>query len=155
MSGISSTRDLLRLQVDEALGKWRAAALPKTPPQGWVRTLRGALGMSARALAERVGLGVTGIQKLEMNEANGAITLASLRRLAEALNCDLEYALVPRKPLEEALLDRAKEVAEAELMPVAHTMALEDQRVAENARRKQIEAIARKLVARGSPRQLW
>ena len=35
------------------------------------------------------------VQRLELSEAEGAIQLKSLRRAAEALDCDLVYALVP------------------------------------------------------------
>jgi predicted DNA-binding mobile mystery protein A len=155
MSVNSPPSELRRRQVEANLAQWRSAALPKAPPIGWVRAIRSALGMSARALAERTGLGVTGVQRLERSEASGTITLGSLRKLAEALGCEVQYALVPRKPLDDILMDRAREVAEAEFRPVAHTMGLEDQQVADRARRAQIEAHARMLIAHGSTRQLW
>lgn len=153
--GARTARDLVRVQVDEALGRWRAAELPGRPPNGWARSIRSALGMSARALASRLHMTEPGLRKLEDSEISESITLRSLRKLADALECDLQYALVPRKPLDEMLLDRARAVAAAEFGPVAHSMALEQQAVDALAREKQVEAWARALVARGATRELW
>ncbi len=150
-----SARELIRFQVDEALGRWRSAGLPKRPPDGWTRTIRTALGMSARALAERMRMTEGGLRKLENAEISNAITLGSLLRLAEALDCELQYALVPRKRLDAVLMDRAREVAKREFRPASHTMELEQQGVSEEARQKQIEAWARSLVSHGSMRELW
>jgi predicted DNA-binding mobile mystery protein A len=150
-----SARDLVRLQVDEALDRWRSARLPKRPGNGWARTIRTALGMTARVLAARMGISEPGLRKLENGEISDTITLGSLRRLAEALDCDLEYALVPRKRLDDVLMDRARLVAEREFRPISHTMALEQQGVTDAARAKQIEAWARSLVSHGSARDLW
>ena len=54
------------------------------------------------------------MQALERREADGAITLESLERAADALGCDLVYALIPRRPLEEMLHDQAQKVAQAQ-----------------------------------------
>lgn len=94
------------------------------------------------------------VRKFEQAEADGAITLRSLHKLADALNCDLRYALVPRKPLAEILLDRAREVAKSNVDPVAHTMALEAQGVSEEHRRQQIESWTRRFLT-GPRRELW
>jgi predicted DNA-binding mobile mystery protein A len=87
-------------QVDEGLAVWRKANLPRRPPQGWIKTIRMALGMTSGVLAQRVGdVSDSAIRKLELAEAEDAITLASLRRVAEALDCELQYALIPRLAL--------------------------------------------------------
>jgi len=56
-------------------------------------------------------LGLTSITKRERTGADEKITLASLRKLASALDCKLQYTLVPRKSLAEILEDRAITVA--------------------------------------------
>jgi hypothetical protein len=48
-----------------------------------------------------------GVRKLETAESNQVISLSSLRKLAEALDCELQYALVPRKNLGDMLKGRA------------------------------------------------
>jgi predicted DNA-binding mobile mystery protein A len=75
--------------------------LPPRPPAGWLRAIRKALGMTSGVLAGRLGVTASGARKLERAEAADAITLGTLRRVAEALDCDLQYALVPRRPLRE------------------------------------------------------
>ena len=71
--------------------------------------------MSAAAFARRLGMSHAGVRKLEAAEASDAITLASLRKLAAALDCELHYALVPRTNLEQQLHDRAESVAKERL----------------------------------------
>jgi predicted DNA-binding mobile mystery protein A len=141
-------------QVDTALSTWRGARLPARPPTGWARTVRETLGIPATAQAKQLGITTSGLQKLELAEANQVITLASLRKLAETLGCELQYALVPRKPLAQQLQDRAKEVAAQQLAPIAHTMALEDQAVQGLARQQHIDLIAQELLA-GPRKKLW
>jgi predicted DNA-binding mobile mystery protein A len=85
--------------------------------------------MTAAALARRLGMSNAGVRKLEKAEADEVITLASLRKLANALDCELQYALVPRTSLEQTLKQRALQVARDRLRPVAHSMSLEDQSV--------------------------
>jgi predicted DNA-binding mobile mystery protein A len=83
--------------------------------------------MTTRQLAERLGVGQSTVVALEKSEANDRITLQSLRRAAEALDCELHYVLVPRQPLEELVEQRAEYIAEKAVNNVMHTMSLEDQ----------------------------
>jgi hypothetical protein len=55
--------------------------------------------------------------------------LSTLRRAADALDCELVYALIPRKSLVETVHSRASVLADEELARVSQTMALEDQAV--------------------------
>ena len=52
-------------------------------------------------MGQRLGITASGVRKLEQAEAADAITLATLRRMAEALDCELHYFLVPRQPLRQ------------------------------------------------------
>ena len=66
---------------------------------------------------------------LEQSEAKGTIELATLRRVAEALDCTLVHALVPNKPLETMVRDRARAFTRKRRAHVEHSMLLEDQKV--------------------------
>jgi predicted DNA-binding mobile mystery protein A len=110
--------------------------------------------MSASALARRLGMSHAGVRKLESAEANDAITLASLRKLAEALDCELHYALVPRTSLAQQLLARAEVVVAERMRPILHTMALEDQAVQDSVKKLQFESSVKDLIE-GSRRELW
>lgn len=113
-----------------------AAAVPRG---GWLRAMREALGMPAAELGRRLGVGESSVLRMEANEQAGVIGLDTLRRAADALGCDLVYALVPRRPLAEVVQAQAREQAVARLAPVAHSMALEGQAVDDVAARSQLE----------------
>ena len=150
----SQLRDLKLQQMDAQLAPWKEAHLSARPASGWVCAIREALGMSAAAFARRLGMSHAGVRKLEAAEASDAITLARLRKLAAALDCELHYALVPRTNLELQLHDRAEFVAKERLRPITHSMALEDQAVNSSHNKLQL-ALASKELLEGSRRELW
>ena len=128
--------------------------IPAPPPTGWLRAVREALGMSARQLAERVGVQVSTLLGAERNEASGSISLRQLRRVADALDCDVRYVLVPRSPLRERVERRAEALAREEVGHVAHTMALEAQGTGDEFARRQVDEIKTELL-RGRWSRLW
>ena len=97
------------------------------PPRGWIRAIRDALGMTAADLGRRMGVSQAAVAQFEKAEKDGSITLKSLRSAAEALDCTLVYALVPRLPLEDLIRDRASVLADQQLARTHHTMSLENQ----------------------------
>lgn len=124
------------------------------PPQGWVKAIRKALGMTTGQLAKRLNVAQTRISELEAAEANRNITLKTLDRAAEALGCQVVYVLVPARPLSETLQERAHRAAERQLSAIEQTMRLEDQTVSSSKFRKRtVEEIAGKLLRR--PSRLW
>jgi len=147
-------RDLQLQQMDALLEAWRGSQLSARPRSGWVRAIREAMGMSAAAFARRLGMTPVGVRKLESSEASDTITLASLRKLAQALDCELRYALVPRTSLLQQVKDRAERVARERLSPIAHSMALEDQAVQVLQNKVQLELAIKDLIE-GSRRELW
>jgi predicted DNA-binding mobile mystery protein A len=147
-------RDLQLQQVDALLASWKAAQLCTRPRSGWIRTIREAVGMSGAAFARRLGMSQAGVAKLEAAEASDTITLASLRKLAAALDCELQYALVPRTSLKQQVQARAQAVANERLSQVSHSMALEDQAVQGSAGKLQLDLEVAELLA-GSRRELW
>jgi len=118
------------------------------PSKGWLRTVREALNMPQRELARRLNISQPSVQALERREVSGAITMESLERAADALGCDLVYALIPRRPLEETLREQAEKVARTHWAAVEHTMALEDQSVTSS--QSVIEELARRTITAGT-----
>lgn len=147
-----TTRHLLLDQLDATLSRFRQA--PPRPAQGWLRAIRTALGMTTGQLAARLGTGQSTVAAYEKREAEGTITLDTLRRAAAALDCELVYALVPRRPLRAAVEDQAAQVARQRLAAVAHSMALEDQALTPEAMERQVQQLARKLIAQRRG-ELW
>jgi predicted DNA-binding mobile mystery protein A len=121
------------------------------PVRGWIRALREGLGMSSAQLAKRLEIKQPSVVALEQSEARGTIQLATLRRVAEALDCTLVYTLVPNKPLETMVRDRARVLARNRLGPIAHSMQLEDQKVGAQESEAQLDDLVRGM----NPRRLW
>ena len=117
--------------------------------------MREALGMSSPQLAKRLGIkAAQSVEDMQKDEASGTIKLQTLKRLAEALNCELVYAFVPRKPLQEILRDRATEVARRQIAPVSHSMKLEDQGVSSESERNALNRRISRLLS-GNLKKLW
>src|ERR1700693_1868187 len=108
-----------RSQLDERFRELGPATRYTPPVRGWIKALREALGMSTAQLAKRLGIRQPSLVALEQSEAKGTIELATLRRVAEALDCTLVYALVPHKPVEAMVRDRAPAFARGRRGPVA------------------------------------
>jgi len=140
-----------RRSLDRVLAPFRKVHR-RAPPRGWVRALRDALGMTAEQLGERMGITQPSVQRLEQSEAEGTVQLKTLRRAAEALDCELVYALVPRKTLRETYDAAARAVARRELGRVSHSMALEDQAVEDE---EEDERLRRFIAEELDPREIW
>jgi len=150
----TSFSDLKLRQLDTALTRWRSSNLSPRPASGWIKSIREALGMSAGELARRLDVGVPTVTRMELSEAEDRITLSTLRRAAEALGCELHYALVPKQSLADTLESRAMMLARQQMAAVSHTMALEAQATSRETVEAQTRALADNLL-KGSRRSLW
>jgi len=110
--------------------------------------------MSSRQLAERAQMSRTSSRSAEANEAKGTVQLNSLRTLAEAMDCDLVYALVPRGSLREILEIRAEQLARGLVHRVSESMELEEQGVEATERIRQIEELKAEIL-RNRGRDFW
>lgn len=142
-------------QLDEKLQRIKALKDSfQRPRAGWIAAIRKTLGMSNRQLAERMGVAVSRISKLESSEVSGATTLQSLERAADAMGCELVYALVPRRSLREFMEQQARKVAEQRAHYVDHHMALEAQNLDKETLRQYIDEDVQAIL-REQPRWLW
>ena len=149
-------KELRLAQMDAVLQGTASHPLPPRPPAGWLRAIREALGMTSAVLAGRLEITASGVRKLEQAEAIDAITLGTLRRVAEALDCDLQYALVPRRPLRDMRWRQAMQLAQQWQHRAGRTMALESQPIdspSEGAQER-LEAMAEEIL-RTSGTRLW
>lgn len=108
--------------------------------------------MSTTQLARRLGLTRQAIAQMERSEADGSIRLETLRRAAEALDCELVYALVPKASLEQVVDERARLLAQRTTDIARQTMALEDQTVGAEDEALLVDELARELKSSG---RLW
>jgi predicted DNA-binding mobile mystery protein A len=124
------------------------------PPRGWIKAIREALGLTTAQLGRKLGVSQPRIVKIEKSEANGSITLDSLERAAQALDCRVVYALVPRESLENIIEKRAHQKAKKRLESTSHTMALEAQRPEPDDENEQLKRLANNLIQKGGS-SLW
>ncbi|MFA9198650.1 MAG: hypothetical protein ACEQSO_04300 [Aquirufa sp.] len=97
-------------------------------PQGWIRSSRTAIGMTLKQLAKRLGFSVPAAKNFEMREVDEAITLASLRKIANAMEMDLVYYFKPKQDSLDDLLQIRAELKAKELMERSNqAMILENQ----------------------------
>jgi predicted DNA-binding mobile mystery protein A len=141
-------------QLDKQLERWRSPSKSPVPRGGWLRAIRHALGMSTSQFARRLDISQPRVLKLEKAEMDGSVTLASLRKAAEALGCEFVYAIVPREPLETMVHRQADHVARAELKSVSHSMALEKQHTGKKVESQQLKTLRERLIT-GPRRRLW
>jgi predicted DNA-binding mobile mystery protein A len=110
--------------------------------------------MTTAQLARKLGVSQPRVVEIEKGEMTSAITLESLERVARALDCRLVYTLVPRKPLDALVEERATQVARRRLATTRHSMRLEAQGVDAADEEEQIRLSARRLVEK-SGSALW
>lgn len=118
---------LKRKQFDSRVNPETPLGSLEFPPRGWIHTIRTALGMTQAQLARRLEMRAASVSTLEKREAAGTATVASLRKAAEALDCDLQIAFVPRTGLQRAVEEQAIRKAKEERNRIVHSMRLEAQ----------------------------
>jgi len=141
-------------QLDASLAQFAPLRDMQPPRKGWIRAIRDALGMSGRQLGQRMGVSKMWVADMERLEANGATSLKTLRRAAEAMDCVLVYALVPKTSLKETLLKQARQKVRQDMARASHTMALEDQALAKDEVAKATETAAASLLDK-IPKTFW
>ena len=141
-------RVLARKNIDKRMSQLNNLKSLARPPRGWIKAIREALGMTSRQFAARMGVSQPRASEIEKAETSGSLTLDTLQRAAQALDCSLVYALVPRKPLQELVEERAKRLAHARLKATSHSMSLEDQSVDEEDAKAQLDKLVKTLAER-------
>jgi predicted DNA-binding mobile mystery protein A len=145
--------NLARKAIDRRLGKLSTEALT-LPAGGWVKAIREALGMTPERLAKRMGVTRPRVNTIEKAEITGSTTLKTLRETAEAMDCVLVYAIVPRTSLDDIVRRQAEKKADAELERLHHTMRLENQALTKADLADARARLVQQFLA-GSPRRLW
>lgn len=144
---------LQRKQLDARVHPDAPVGSLDTPPRGWAHTIRTALGMTQAQLARRLGVRAGSVSSLEKREAAGTATVASLRKTAEALDCDLRIAFVPRNGLQRAVEEQAKRKVNEERSRIVHSMRLEAQDA--GVARSLSEAVDAESWLAGRAREIW
>lgn len=110
--------------------------------------------MTTRQFAQRMGKVQSAVVDMEKSEARESISLSSLRQAAEAMDCELIYAIVPKVPISDILRGRAIDVAAQQFARMNHMMALENQSLDRADQEAERERLIDELL-RGPPKRLW
>jgi predicted DNA-binding mobile mystery protein A len=125
-------RRLLCEGLDQRLPALASAKLAsQKPARGWLRAIREAIGLKQVAVAKSIGVTPASYRDLESSEARGTITLSSLNRAAEAMDCEIVYFIVPRPGAAKSFAELALRFDPEfkHLQASEHSMALEGQAV--------------------------
>jgi predicted DNA-binding mobile mystery protein A len=144
-------RSIARRRLDQRLAAVKAVD-HTVPRHGWLRAIRESLGMPARVMGERLGVTEGAVFATERSEAAGTVQLDTLRRAANALDCDLVYALVPRSSLDSTVRAAALEALSLHDDLVERTMLLEDQAVDPDERQAQLAVMLDQII---DSQDLW
>ena len=147
-------RATARRQLDKRLNLLDSSEAFSRPPRGWIKAIRESLGMTTAQLGRRLGVSQPRAVAIENAETKGSITLDSLERAAHALDCRLVYTLVPRKPLEDLVKERASLLAKKRLKSTSHSMALEAQELDAADESQQLKILTRQLIEKAGSK-LW
>jgi predicted DNA-binding mobile mystery protein A len=146
-----------RRVVGQKLQPWLALRHETRPPSGWLKAIRGALGLPTRQLAQLLGIDQANVPRLEERERAGTISLEALDRVAKAMHCKVIYAIVPEdryQNLESIIDERAHSTAETIVQRTEHSMRLEAQGANDDELAPAIDRLAADLKARADP-QIW
>ena len=146
-----------RLIIEKKISPWKKLRTEKRPPNGWLKAVRGALGINTRQLAKRCGIHHSSILRIEKNEIQDKVSIKSLKKIASAMNCQLVYAIVPKikyNNFEEIIDEQAKLLAHKLIKKVSHTMQLEAQGTSSKEIQYQTKRLANELKDKMSSR-IW
>lgn len=147
-------RKIICEQLDKKLQPLRTLGATGIPPQGWIKSIREALGISSRQLGKKAGIDQSRISRLENAEKNGDLKLSSLQKIAEALNMKFVYGFVPEGALEELLRAQAKKIAFKRLKRLNDTMRLEKQALSSLEQEKALNNMIDKILIE-QPKDFW
>ena len=145
---------LIQEQLETTLSRISDIRGVQRPAIGWLRAIREALGMSGKQFARRLGVAPPRITALEKNEMSGSVTIKTMQKAADALECDFVYAIIPRKNLTDIVRKRALSLATKRLGRVSHSMLLEAQQLPDVEQKKVFDYEVEELI-RNMPKELW
>ena len=147
-------KKLIREQLDKKLNPLKALAKSGIPETGWIKSIREALGMSAKDLASKVGIDQSRISRLENAEKDGNVKLSSLQKIAQGLDMEFVYGFVPKNTLETLVREQARKIAGEKMKWLSHTMRLEQQELPEKEKESAVKDMIDKILI-AEPKDFW
>ena len=147
----TAKRQYMRI-VDRAVDQIGSLQIPS---EGWLTTMRKALGMSVPQLARRAGVTKAAIYQAERKERERGITIRQMEKLADSLDGRFVYAIVPAHgDIRDRLRVQARAKAERIVRRASSHMALEKQSLTNEQIVQEMERLANRLVD-DMPSDFW
>lgn len=137
--------------VDQAAQHVKGLSIPA---EGWLVTIRKALGMSGINQAKRLNVTRAAIDQAERAELEGGVTLKYMDKAAKAVGCKFVYAIVPETSIEGIIEEQAIRKATALVKKAGGHMALEMQSLTDNQTESEIKRLAEEFI-REMPPKFW
>lgn len=126
-------RTLLIEQLDQKLEAFSKTKEIIIPERGWINTIRTTFNMTMAQLGSKLKITRQGVKRIEESEANGTITINSLKDVANAMDLKLVYALIPKEGSIENLINlKAEKLARKIVLRTNQNMKLENQGISED-----------------------
>jgi predicted DNA-binding mobile mystery protein A len=151
---VKTLDDLALNQINRRLSTLADLQTATVIRESWIGYIRRALQMTLKDLGNRLEVNPSAIAQAERNELSGKISLGRLRKIANAMDCDLVYAFIPKgqdKTIQSITLSHSLLKAELLLKEADLHMELEDQKVNQSLEER-IHQLAKKLIDRG---EVW
>ncbi len=110
--------------------------------------------MTGQQLAIRLNVNKQRVGRIEQDETLGRITLKTLRKVAEAMDCIFVYGFVPRDSLEQTVKNQAKIAAKKRVRRSNQMMRLEKQELSEKEKEKALKYLIADIT-NTMPKSLW
>jgi predicted DNA-binding mobile mystery protein A len=96
------------------------------PARGWLRAVREAVGLTQNEVSTKMAVKRQSYAQFETAEEKGTISIASMQRAADAMNCELVYFIVPRESVARsyAKLAQIHDPTAMHLKATDHSMSL-------------------------------
>jgi predicted DNA-binding mobile mystery protein A len=148
-------KNLIIKQLDELIQSYTSGKQQVKLPTGWIKSTRLAMGMSLRQLANRIGISASALSNFEKREQAEAITLATMKKAAHAMDMELVYYFKPKSgSIINTINQQAKKKAQEILIQSNQTMRLEDQETDPASQQLELERLTRDLTDK-MPTTLW
>jgi len=147
-------KKITREQLDKKLMPLKGFSVSDIPKQGWIKTIREALGFSSAQLGKKVGIDQSRVSRMETAEKDGNIRLASLRKIAAGLKMKFVYAFIPEETLEQMVQEQARKLATERLKRLGQTMRLEKQGLSAEEQSRALKDMIEKILI-DPPKGFW
>ncbi|HCN38170.1 MAG TPA: mobile mystery protein A [Bacteroidetes bacterium] len=132
-------------QLDNKFDYLKEFKKVERPKEGWINEIRKSLGMTYKNLADKLKVSPPMIKLYEKSEINNKITIETLSKVAESMNCKFVYAIIPETSLQKIIYDRTDEVVDYIMDKSNRLMELENQNTNNEFKKQQKKDIIRNL----------